>query len=253
MAILKTEAIVLKGWNYSETSKILLLYTRDFGKVRIIAKGARDLKSKFKGCLEPLTHLSIVYYHKSTRDLQLLSHADLIDAHRHIIGNVSKTALGLSVAELLNRGIVGEESTPDLFELFRQVLEAINRESGFIEGLLWYFESHFITMMGFKPTWDACLQCGGTLSMDGGFFQAQSGGLLCHSCGSPRGGLQVSGETLEILFWLQGADLTEVGDLDPTPAQRAEIRKMFDFYFKTHIDQMGGLRALKLFYELHDF
>ena len=251
MAILKTEGIVLKGWNFSETSKILLLYTRDHGKLRVIAKGARGLKSQFKGCLEPLTHLGIVFYHKPTRELQLLSHADLIDPHIHIVGNVSKTALGLSVAELLNRGVAGEESTPALFELFRAVLDGINLESGFLEGLLWYFESHFINMMGYTPTWDACLRCAGTLSMDGGYFQAQSGGLLCHNCGSSHGGLQVSGETLEILFWLQRAALPEVGNLDPNPAQLAEIRKMFDYYFKTHIEQMGSLRALKIFYELN--
>ena len=79
MAILRTEAVVMKGWKLGETSKILSLFTRDFGKVKVVAKGGRGSKSKFKGCLEPLTHLRIFYYDKRTRDLQLLSQADLID------------------------------------------------------------------------------------------------------------------------------------------------------------------------------
>jgi DNA repair protein RecO (recombination protein O) len=252
MAILKTEGIVLKGWNFGETSKILSLYTRDVGKLKVIAKGGRGLKSKFKGCLEPLTHLGIVYYHKPTRDLQLLSHADLIDPHIHIVGDVRKTALGLSVAELLNKGVVGEESAPAMFDLFCSVLSSIDQEAGYMEGLFWFFESHFIGLMGYKPTWDACIRCSGSLSAGGGYFQSESGGLLCQACGSGRGGLLVSGETLEILFWLQRTGVHEVGHLSPTPAQQAEIRKMFDFYFKTHIDHMGSLKALKIFYELNE-
>ncbi len=252
MAILKTEGIVLKGWNFGETSKILSLYTRETGKLKVIAKGARGLKSKFKGCLEPLTHLHIVYYEKPTRELQLLSHADLTDPHIHIVGNVRKTALGFSVAELLNKGVAGEESAPAMFDLFRDVLSAIDHEAGYLEGLLWFFESHFISLMGYKPTWDTCLRCSGSLSAEGGYFQSESGGLLCHSCGAGRGGLRVSGETLEILFWLQQTDVSEVGRLKPLAVQQAEIRKMFDFYFKTHIDHMGSLRALKIFYELNE-
>jgi len=251
MAILKTEGIILKGWNFGETSKILLLYTREAGKLRVIAKGARGPKSKFKGCLEPLTHLRIIYYDKPGRDLQLLSHADLVDPHLSIVGDVRKTALGLAVAELLNKGVAGEESVPAMFDLLRSALSAIDREDDYLEGLLWFFESHFIGLMGYKPTWDACIRCGGSLGGDGGRFQSESGGLLCPPCGRGKGGLAVSGETLEILFWLQRTDIREAGRLSPANVQQAEIRKMFDLYFRTHIDHMGSLRALKIFYELN--
>ena len=57
-------------------------------------------------------------------------------------------------------------------------------------------------------------------------------------------------ETLEILYWLQQAELDSVGSLRPTPAQKAEIRKMFDLYFKTHIEYMKSLKSLGLYYEM---
>ena len=98
MAILQTEAVVLRGWKLGETSKILALFTRENGPVRVVAKGSRLPKSEFKGCLEPLTHIRIVYYEKRTRDLQLLSKTDLVDPHLHIIGDVKRTALGLASA-----------------------------------------------------------------------------------------------------------------------------------------------------------
>lgn len=248
MAVQKTEAILLKSWNFRETSKLLSFYTRDFGKVKMIAKGARSPKSPLKGRLESLCHLQLVYYHKQTRDLQLLTQAETINPHLQMFGHFEKTTLGLAVAELLDKGVAAQDVMPPLFDLLRNALEVIDRSSGFTEGAVWYFETHFIDLMGYKPTWDACLKCGNPLSMQGGFFQAQNGGLLCHDCGSRYGGLQVGGETLEILFWLQKAQPDESIALDPDPGRIAEIRKMFDLYFRTHIEQMRTLKALKLYY-----
>jgi len=217
----------------------------------MIAKGARSPKSPLKGRLEPLCHLQLVYYHKQTRDLQLLTQAEIINPHLQMYGNFNKSTLGLAVGELLDKGVGGQDAMPALFDLFRDVLDVINQSSGFTEGVVWYFEGRFIDLMGYKPTWDTCLRCSSPLSMKGGFFQAENGGLICHDCGSTYGGLQVSGETLEILFWLQKAQPHEAVQLNPDMGRKAEIRKMFDLYFKTHIEQMRTLKALKLYYEMH--
>ncbi len=250
MAILRTEAVILKGWKLGETSKILALFTQDYGKVKVVAKGGRGPKSKFKGCLETLTHIRAVYYDKPTRDLQLLSQADLVDPHIHIIGDMTRTTLGLAAAELLDRAVAGQEAFPQIFNLLAGTLDALNRADGFLEGVFWYFETRFIDLMGYKPTWEHCLRCDCSLGVDGGFFQPNSGGLLCKRCGGSGGGLTVDGETLEILFWLEQADPIETARLEPTAAQKAEIRKMFDLYFRTHIDHMRSLRSLKFYYEM---
>jgi len=250
MAILKTEAVVMKGWKLRETSMILALYTRDYGKIKVVAKGARDPKSKFKGCLEPLTCLNVVFYDKKNRDLQLLSQADLVDPHVHIIGDVIKTTLALSVAELVHRVIEGEEANPELFDLMTGVIAAIDKGTGFLEGYLWYFEEHLMEISGYKAVWHDCLECHTSLGEKGGLFQAAKGGLFCHRCGREKGGLQVSSETLEILFWLQQSHLDHVGELNPGTSHIAEIRKLFDLYFRTHLDHIGSLKALNMFYEL---
>ncbi|MBN2030379.1 DNA repair protein RecO [bacterium] len=252
MAILKTDAVVLKGWKMGETSKILSLYTKDFGKVKVVAKGGRNPKSPFRGCLEPLTTIRIIYYDKRTRDLQLLSKADLIDPHSRIIGDMERTTLGLAAAELVDRAVTGEESLPQVYDLLTSVLRGFNEQEDFLEAILWYFESHFMHLMGYKPKWDHCLDCNQSLGKEGGFFQPQSGGLVCSQCGVQKGGLVVEGETLEILFWLQRCGLEEVVQLKPSPSQKSEIRKMFDLYFKSHIDHMQSLRSLGFYYQLTD-
>jgi DNA repair protein RecO (recombination protein O) len=252
VAILSTDAVVLRSWKMGETSLIVSLFTRDYGKVRVVAKGGRGPKSKFKGCLESLTHMRMIYYDKPTRELQLLSKTDLIDPHYHIIGNVKRTTLGLAVIELVDRAVVGESGHPEIFDLMVSTLSALDRGHGFLEGYLWFFEGHFIDLMGYKPTWDACLKCAKSLGSEGGYFQPQSGGLLCSRCGLGSGGLLIGGETLEILYWLQRTKIEEAVQLNPSPAQKKEIRKMFDLYFKTHIEHMKRLRSLELYYRLVD-
>ncbi|MBN2104436.1 DNA repair protein RecO [bacterium] len=250
MAILKTEAVILKTYKLRETSLILSVYTKDFGKIKLVAKGARGPKSKFKGCLEPLTHIGIVFYEKKTRELQLLSQAHLINPHVKMVGSLKKTILGLAAAELLDKAVAGEESFEKLFVLLANVLKALNENGGFLEAILWFFETQFIDLMGYKPTWNDCLSCGQSLGIDGGYFQAQNGGLLCSQCGAAGGGLVIHGETLEILYFLQRASLSEAVQLNPDQQQIAEIRKMFDLYFRTHIEHMRQLNSLEIYYKM---
>jgi DNA repair protein RecO (recombination protein O) len=250
MAILKSEGIVLRGWRLGETSRILSIFTREFGKIKVVAKGALGPKSKFKGCVESLAHVDLIYYDKRTRELQLLSQADLKDGHVRILGNAARTSLALASCELLDRAVLAEEPNLPLFDMTVRYLRAMNGSDGFLEGHFWYYEGRFIELMGYQPTWDRCLDCGGSLGAGGGFFLPANGGLLCRECGSRRGGLRIEGETLEVLFWLQGTDLEEAGRLKPPPGQKAEIRKMFDLYFKTHIEHMKPLKSLAVYYGL---
>jgi DNA repair protein RecO (recombination protein O) len=248
MPILRTEAVILKGWKFGETSKIISVFTKDYGKIRLMVKGGRGPKSPFKGLLESLSRIDIEYYDKKTRDLQLLSKADPVSIHHRIIGHVERTTLGLAAAELVDRAVVGEEASHVLFDQLTNFLDALDSGDGWLEGLLWHFESRFIDLSGFQPRWDACMTCKKSLGHAGGFFHPQSGGLLCSQCGSGRGGLVVGPETLDILFFLQSCGLDGAIKLTPTPAQKAEIRRMFDLYFRTHIEHMKSLRSLEVYY-----
>ena len=253
MAILESEGVVLKGWKFGETSTIVSIFTKNFGKVRMMAKGSRSLKSKFKGCLEPLTYIHLIYYEKNTRELQLLSKANLIDPHYGIIGNPLKTTLAFAAAELVEKTVEEENPVEDLFTLLIHTLSSIDRGDKFMEGYFWYFEEHLIDIMGYKANWHSCLACKSSLGFHGGLFQPEQGGLLCHECSKNQGGLRISAETLEILYFLQKEPIDHAADLHPSPYQIAEIRKMHDLYFKTHIEYMQGLKSLNLYYNLLNY
>ena len=248
MAIIQTEAIVLKWWKLRETSKIVQFYTREGGRLRVVAKAARRLKSPFRESLEPFSVIQAVYYAKENRDLQLLSKADLIDPHLNIIGNIEKTTLAMAATEIIYRTVVGEESFPELYLLLRNFLHNVDTHNDFLEGYFWYFENRFLGLMGYHPTWDTCLRCGCSLGIQGGVFQPLQGGLFCRRCGSS--GMKVSHDTLEILYWLQRASIAEAGGIEPAPAVKMEIRRIFTIYLSSHFDFFNRIRSLEIYYTL---
>ena len=99
--IIRTDAIVLRGLDYGETSRIVTLFTRERGKMSVMAKGARKTKSKFGSTLQPMSHVEVVFYYKPTRTLQILSESSHVRAFHDLQRSLEKITLGLRVVELV--------------------------------------------------------------------------------------------------------------------------------------------------------
>src|SRR5215467_14687151 len=102
MAIHKTEAFVLRTYSLAEAHKICVFLTKDSGKVRGVAHGARKMKSRFGSALEPLTQVALSYYHKEGRDLVSVSTCEILRSHFNSAARDVETATAFSyMAELL--------------------------------------------------------------------------------------------------------------------------------------------------------
>ena len=120
--IIKTEAVVLSKMDYRDSSNILSLYTKDFGKLSVIHKGARSPKSKKGFITEPLNHLQIIIYKKETRDLQYLSSVDLISHFPRIKENLDKLKFSLAILELVKKLTPENETSSRLFNGLIRIL-----------------------------------------------------------------------------------------------------------------------------------
>lgn len=96
-----TEAIVLTSKNYSESSKIIHLFSKDFGKFSAIAKGAINPKSKFGKLLQPTNYLQVTFYQKATNQLQLLTDAEIVENFWNLHSNLEKSAYSLAIIETI--------------------------------------------------------------------------------------------------------------------------------------------------------
>ncbi len=186
MALVTTPATILKTYEYSETSKILRLLTRDQGLCSVIAKGARRPKSRFGGLLEPFTDGLATYYAKEGRELHTLSAFEL-QRERQVLGQrlVRYAGAGL-LAELALRCA---PSAPDraLFDQLRFGLDRLVGESGDAETAILEEVWKLIARLGFAPSLDRCALCDGRPApAESLHFDLMGGSIVCVRC-QPRG------------------------------------------------------------------
>ena len=123
----KASALVLRVTEFSETSSIVTLFTREFGKVRGLAKGARRPKGAFESALDLLALCRIVFLRKSSDSLDLLTEAKLERRFRPPPGNLAALYAGYYVAELLNELTDVGDPHPDLFDAADRALAALGQ------------------------------------------------------------------------------------------------------------------------------
>ena len=121
----KASALVLRVTDFSETSLVVSLFTREFGKIGALAKGARRLKNPFESALDVLTHCRIVFLHKSSEALDLVTEAKLVRRFRPTRQNLSGLYAGYYVAELLGGLTDDNDPHPQLFDLADETLAAL--------------------------------------------------------------------------------------------------------------------------------
>ena len=124
--IVSTEGIVLRSMKFGDSSKIISLYSLEEGMVSLIAKGARNPKSKFGSALQPLSIIYASFYKKSNRDLHIVNKAELIKPLSGISRSIEKMAVGLSLVESVSHTQEKDDANHELFYLLKDKLIKLN-------------------------------------------------------------------------------------------------------------------------------
>jgi DNA repair protein RecO (recombination protein O) len=230
-------ALVVRGTDWSETSRIATLFTREFGKVRALAKGGRRLKSNFDVAFDLLTVCRIVFLRKSNGGLDLLTEARLEEQFPVLRQNLAALYAGYYVAELLADGTQDYDPHPHLFAAAVGTLRGLGGEDDSPSGrgsaaappdptAVSAFELVWLRELGYSPRLDACVGCGAERMNPTGaaLFSPTAGGVLCPTCGPTVPDHRLaSGSALTAL-----RGLADGGALpDPLPSGvRAEVRRL---------------------------
>jgi DNA repair protein RecO (recombination protein O) len=237
MAAEKARALVLRTTDWSETSRIATLWTREFGKVRVLAKGGRRLKSSFENALDLLTVCDIVFLRKSSGSLDLLTEARVVQRFGRLRLDLAALYAAYYLAELLGEFTQEGDPHPALFD------EALAALDDFGPGAAngpqaARFEMVLLRELGFSPVLEACAACGGALPERGLTFSPAAGGIVCPACSvSPtrqRGGDRgCKGVPLSAPAWRALRDFAAPGeqwrDVREGPV-RAEVRQVLGQY-----------------------
>jgi DNA repair protein RecO (recombination protein O) len=182
MAAVKALALVIKTTDWSETSRICTLWTREFGKVRGLAKGGRRLKSAFESALDLLSVCSIVLLRKTSGGLDLLTEARVVERFPHLRNDLHALYGAYYVAELLTDGTEEDDAHPELFDAALEALRHLGKPPSGTARQVLRFESVWLREVGYQPALDHCVGCGHAVDGEGMAFSVVLGGALCAAC-----------------------------------------------------------------------
>ncbi len=194
-------ALVVRGTDWSETSRITTLFTREFGKVRALAKGGRRLNSKFEIAFDLLTVCRVTYLRKAHGGLDLLIEAQVAERFPHLRTDLHALNVGYYVAELLADGTQDYDPHPELFDAaiavlrgfassplpLRAVSETEPGGRGEDADAVSPFELVWLKELGYSPRLDACAVCARELPVPPPspvrvVFSPEAGGVVCPDC-----------------------------------------------------------------------
>ncbi len=263
--IVKTDAIILKSMKYRDTSKIVTMYTKEFGKLQGIAKGSRGLKDKFGSSLEPLMHSQVVMYKKENRDLHLLTQGTMIRSFNSFYSSLEHLSVAFALAELVHRITPHEEKNIPFFQLLLTTLSELDASDEPLK-YLFAFEAQIAQIMGFAPSLDKCARCGNPIDIDAiqsCEFYIDDGVLYCANCVSQtRDGtlrmyessytlnVKLSMQTLKMLRILSQWNVSSLKTVHIDRKIGDEVENILRCYLQHHFDDVRPLHSLELLHRI---
>jgi DNA repair protein RecO (recombination protein O) len=241
MALVKSRAITLKTYKLGETSKVVVCYTRDFGKVRLVAKGARKGGGRLGAALEPMVVSGVVFYLRPGRELNLVSQAEIERQWQPLRRDVVRMAYGGAVVELTDALVSEGEEDGALFDLVEATLaRAAEADDALLDVVLWGYEVALSRALGYGPELSRCVVCG-RQSAEGVRFSPRRGGIVCPRClGEAPGAWPLSEEAADIMAGLPDGTVRDAG-----AAVRDEVGGALLAFLGEHAGHELKLRSLE--------
>ena len=149
--IVNTSAIVLKSFSYGESSLIARCFSEKYGKISLVIKGAKRIKSPKAPYFQPLSYIDIIYNHKINRELQVLSKVNFRQYWSKILDDLYRVSLAISILELTDKTMSDNDPHPSLFLILKEVLKAYNNTLIDPKVLFWFYECALLNNLGFQP------------------------------------------------------------------------------------------------------
>jgi DNA repair protein RecO (recombination protein O) len=245
---LLVDAVVLRHSDLGEADRLLTLYTRQLGKTRAIAKGARKIASRKAGHIEPFTHVRLQL--AKGRDMFIVTQADTVDAYLSLRDDLVLTGRASYVMELLDRFTYEDETENS--SIFRLLTDTLSRLASRLDPwlVIRYYEMRLLDHLGFRPQLFECANCGREVKAEDQFFSFSAGGAICPRCGRGLPNLhEVSVDTLKYLRHFQRSGFGEASRARPSLEVQEEAEGLMQGYFtyllERELNTPGFLRKIR--------
>lgn len=229
-------AIVLNAMDYSESDLILTFYTKEFGKVKGIAKGARRSRRRFVGSLDAPSHIRGVFHHNDKSGLVRVESAALANSFSWLKSDLVRYANACCLLELISETTGEGQSSPEIYGLLLEFLHLLET-AVHVPALLCFFEIKLLALTGFQPHLNGCVLCRRPFDPASGariYFSSERGGTVCSSC-SGGFGMPVSLGTVRMLSNAARLNTDRLGRLKPDQSLLDESETLLDDFIRHHI------------------
>ena len=232
----RVEGVVLRHNDWGEADRILVLYTLEMGKIRVIAKGVRKVRSRKAGHLEPFTRVALLL--ARGRDMQIVTQAETLGAYLGLREDFLKTTYAAHVVELLDRFTFEEGENPAVYRLLVNTLERLEATHP-PEITVHYYRIRLLDLLGFRPQLFQCSVCSNEIQPVSQYFSAEQGGVLCPNCGPKQAGARpISLDALRFLRHFQRSNFAEALRVRLSATINREMEDLIEYYL-TYILERG--------------
>ncbi len=182
MAVIESEALILRTYNLAEADKIVVCLSRSHGLIRGVAKGCRKLKNRFGASLEPFTFINLTYYQRENQELVSFRQTEILRSHFKLSAN-AHILTGLAyMGDLLIEFSPPHQANDKLFRMTNACLDAIAASPQDIQSVLRYFEVWLLKIEGFLPDLRRCADCHRAFEAEEPVYSGRDLTLRCNAC-----------------------------------------------------------------------
>ena len=223
----KIEGIIVSVNDFKESSKILNIFTKEYGVIGVIAKGCKSIKSTLRSVTDRLTY---GYFYMNYREdkLSVLSSVDVINPFKNIKKDIECISYASYILDLATQ-VYKQNNSSDIYKLLIDSLIKINElyDPMVITNIL---ELKYLDYLGVMPILDRCSVCGSEKSI--ATLSSSRGGYVCNNC--LKNDRMVSAKTIKLIRMFYYVDISKIEKLDISELCKNEINTFLNEYYENY-------------------
>ena len=245
---INSSAVVLRTIPFSDTSLICRLFTKEKGKISIMAKGARRKKNPLSSILESGNIIHLQYIYKELRDIQILKEASIDFSTYSIRDNLEKLLTLYSMIEILDKTTHPLNEAPILFRLINRTLQELTKKEENSKILYNFYLLHLIIQNGFRPDLNHCYKC--NKEFKDKYAALLNGELICHYCNNDHFFKKINIESLLFLKKLMYTNIEKIKHLNIEKINFISVSLFLEELIAFHMEGMTSVKSTSIMHKI---
>lgn len=234
----RTQGFILQKTDRGETDRLFTFYTKDFGKLDLLARAERKIKSKLRGGLE-LFYLSEVEFIQGKAQ-KTLTDAILLNSFQGLRKDLKKLSVAKRISNVLLRVVKGQEPDEKMWQLLEEAFEKLENWKGDKVNILYhYFLWNLLSILGYQMDLFSCVFCQKKVNPQDLSFSAKHGGLVCGDCKGKTSALKpIEANTVKIARFFLERELRTLERLKVEEEDLKQLSVVSKYYLSSVLSQI---------------